>query len=130
MIDKKETGSDGALTITGYNGDVPVTNVSYSLDAETSDSQYMGGFTQSIAITGVSYSGSFEHDGSNDELRSLVRDSNGMPKVCTQLTVKEQERNVIFRNVIVTSFGKDVPGDDRTSVSYDWVAEEVTINTK
>jgi len=30
----------------------------------------------------------------------------------------------------VTSFGKDVPGDDRTSVSYDWVAEEVTINTK
>lgn len=129
-MDKKETGSDGALTISGYNGDVPVTNGSYALDADTSESQFMGGFTQNIAITGVSYSGSFEHDGSNDELRSLIRDGNGMPKVLTQLTFKESERNVIFKNVIVTSHSKDVPGDDRTSVTYDWVAETVTINTK
>lgn len=129
-MDKKEVGADGALTITGYKGDVPVTNVSYSLDSDTSESQYMGNFTQSIAVTGVSYSGSFEHDGSNDELRKKVRDKNGKPKVLSQLTVKESERTLIFKNVIVTSFGKELPGDDRSNASYDWVAEKVTIKEK
>lgn len=127
MVNKKETGADGALVITGYDGEVPVTNVSYDLDADTSESQFMGNYTQSIAFTGVSYSGSFEHDGSNEELMNAVRNDDGIPQVCDNLVVKESERTVIFKNVIVETVSRDVPGDDRTSTSYDFVAEKVNI---
>lgn len=130
MVNKRETGEDGALTITGYKGEVPVTNVSYDLDSDVSESQFMGNLTQNLAVTGVSYGGSFEHDGSNNELRKLVRDNAGKPTVCEQLTVKESERTVIFRHVVVESYSKDVPADDRTSGSYDFMAEEVTIKPK
>lgn len=130
-MDKRETGSDGALTITGYNdNEVPVTNVSYDLGSDVSESQFMGNLTQNLALTGVNFSGSFEHDGSNDELRKAVRDNAGKPVVCDQLTVKESERNVIFRHVLVDSFSKDVPADDRTSASYDFMAERVIIKEK
>jgi len=129
-MDKKEVGADGALTVSGYEGDVPVTNVSYSLDTDTSDSQYLGNLRQSIAITGVSYSGSFEYDGSNDELREKIRDSDGLPRVLDQLLVQESKRNVLFKNVIVEGASKDIPGDDRTSMSYDFVAEKSRIIEK
>lgn len=129
-MEQRETGQDGALTISGYDGDVPINNVSYDLDSDISDSQFMGNLHQTLAVTGVSYGGSFEHDGSNDELLDAVRDSKGRPKVCDQLTVKESERHVIFKHVIVESHSKDFPADDRTNESYDFVAEKCEIKER
>lgn len=125
MADKREIGSQGSLTI--GTTDYDLTSVSYSLDADISETQFNSGFTQNIVTTGVSYSGSFEHSGSNKELQEAVRDSAGIPKVVDQLTIKENERTVVFRHVLVGSRSKDLPADDRTSESYDFVAEKVNI---
>lgn len=126
-MNKREIGSDGALTITGHKGDVPITNVTYNLDSDISETQFNSGLTQSIVATGVSYGGSFEHDGANDELRQAVRTNAGKPIRVDQITVKESERTLIFRECLVGSYSKDIPSDDRTSASYDFTAEKVTI---
>lgn len=128
---KRETGKDTTLNITGDSGvaDVPVTSMSYSLDAETDESQFNTSPHKSIVFTGTSYSGSFEHDGSNVDIQEAVRDNEGMPIPPENLTItiKEADRNVQFTNCYVTSRSKDMPGDGRTSESYDFVAENVTI---
>jgi len=126
---QKEIGYDAVVTIAGES-DVAVTNISYSADAETSETQYNTGMGQSIVTTGVSYSGSFEHDGSNEALRTAVRTDEGLPADPTnvEITINEHERTVTFTGVIISSRSKDVPSDDRTSESYDFVAEEMTIS--
>lgn len=132
MVNKDETGQDTVLSITGGGSapkDVPVTNISYSADDDTSETQFNTSPHKSIVYTGTSFSGSFEHDGSNEELRSALRNNDGTPKDPDniQVTVKESERTVIFKHVIVESRSKDMPGDDRTSETYDFVAEKMTV---
>lgn len=125
---QKEIGYDSRLIIAG--DEYAVTNVSYSAEAETSEQQFSTGMGQSIVTTGMSYSGSFEHTGSNEDLRSAVRQDNGLPAAPDfTLKVEEHERTVIFRGVIISSRSKDVPSDDRTSESYDFVAEEMVVKT-
>lgn len=126
---QKEIGYDAVVTIGGQS-DVPVTNVSYSAEAETSETQFNTGMGQSIVTTGMTYSGSFEHEGSNEALRSAVRNEEGLPADPTsiEITINEHERTVTFSGVIISSRSKDIPSDDRTSESYDFVAEEMTIS--
>jgi len=78
----------------------------------------------------MTYSGSFEHTGSNVALQEAVRDDEGLPKAPKdiEITVNEHERTVTFTGVIVESRSKDIPSDDRTSESYDFVAEEMLIS--
>lgn len=125
---QKEIGYDSRLIIAG--NEYAVTNVSYSVEAETSEQQFSTGMGQSIVTTGMSYSGSFEHTGSNELLRSEIRQDNGLPASPDfTLKVEEHERTVIFRGVIISSRSKDVPSDDRTSESYDFVAEEMVVKS-
>jgi len=126
---QKEIGYDNRLIIGG--DEYAVTNVSYSAEANTSEQQFSTGMGQSIVTTGMSYSGSFEHTGSNEDLRGAVRQDNGLPVDPNSFTlrVEEHERTVIFRGVIISSRDKDVPSDDRTSESYDFVAEEMVVKT-
>jgi len=126
---QKEIGHDAVITI-GSNTDVPLTNISYSVDAETSETQFGTGMGMSIVTTGMTYSGSFEHTGSNVNLQEEIRDDEGLPEDPTNLeiTIEEHERTVTFTGVIVESRSKDIPSDDRTSESYDFVAEEMLIS--
>jgi hypothetical protein len=126
---QKEIGHDVVVTIAGEQ-DVPVTNISYSSDASSSTTQFSSGLGQSIVTTGMEYSGSFEHDGSNVSLQEAVRDDRGVPKAPTdvEITVNEHERTVTFSGVMVESRSKDMPSDDRTSETYDFVAEEMLIS--
>ena len=132
---KKETGVDVTLELPG--GDVvPVTNVSFSEEAETSEVQFNNSYSQDIAVTGVTYSGSFEIAGRNNSLRDTVwgetttnEDLNtSLPTYLSSITIIDGDGQAyVFTNVLITSHSKDAPSDDRTTESYDFSAERLVV---
>lgn len=132
---QKETGVDVDLELPGGTT-VPVTNVSYSEEADTSEVQFNNSYTNNIAVTGVSYSGSFEIAGRNNTIRDTLWGSSkageslntAMPSYLTSITIIDGGgRSYVFTNVLVTSHSKDAPSDDRVSESYDFEAEKLVI---
>lgn len=132
---RKETGVDVTLELPGGD-EVPVTNVSYSEEAETSEVQFNNSYAMDIAVTGVTYSGSFEIAGRDNGLRdSLWRDS-PTSDVSTQVPAYIENISIIdgegtsytFENVLISSHSKDAPADDRTTESYDFTAERLNID--
>lgn len=128
----KETGVDVTLEVPGGT-EVPVTNVSFSEEAETSEVSFNNGYGQNIAVTGVTYSGSFEIAGRNNDLRDRVwkeeNDNTAVPRYLDSITIIDGDGQAYtFTNVLVTSHSKDAPSDDRTTESYDFVAEELVTN--
>jgi hypothetical protein len=132
---KKETGVDVDLELPG--GDtIPVTNVSFSEEAETSEVQFNNSYSQDLAVTGVSYSGSFEVAGRNNSLRSTLWGGSAgnedldtvLPTYLGSMTVVDGAGTAyVFTNVLITSHSKDAPADDRTTESYDFSAEKLVI---
>lgn len=132
---KDETGHDGTLIING--DEIAITNASYDgPDADWSETQFNDALHQDIALTGVSYSGSFEFSGSSEALRDALYEeaSDGkydVPVSPSNVEVHIEEeteqgtRTVIFRNVGIGTRSRDRPSDDRTSTSYDFVAERM-----
>lgn len=132
---KKETGVDVTLQIAGGD-EVPVTNVSFSEEAETSEVQFNTSYSQDIAVTGVTYSGSFEIAGRNNTLRDTLwggdSENEGvntsLPSYLSNITIVDGEGTAyVFSNVLVTSHSKDAPSDDRTTESYDFTAEKLVV---
>lgn len=135
---KKETGVDVALEVPGVAGEIPVTNVSFSEEADTSEVQFNNSFSQNIAVTGVTYSGSFDVAGRNNDLRDALwgqdtdsEDLNtSLPTHLSSLTIIDGEgKAYVFTNVLATSHSKDAPADDRTTESYDFSAEKLVTET-
>lgn len=130
--EEREVGAETVLTIAGSDTvkDVPISNVSYDANVNTSSFQHNQDLYQANAITGVEYSGSFEHNGANSEVRQAIRDDEGKPVHPQNLTIRVQESNrqVRFKRCIVESRSKDIPGDDVTSETYDFVAEVMKID--
>jgi hypothetical protein len=131
---KKETGVDVVLEVPGIDGEVPVTNVSFSEEADTSEVQFNNSYSKNIAVTGVTYSGSFETAGRDNELRDALWGTNtehedlntSLPSHLGSITIIDgDDRAYVFANVVVTSHSKDAPSDDRTSGSYDFSAEKL-----
>lgn len=130
---QKETGVDVTLELPG--GDtVPVTNVSFSEEAETSEVQFNNSYSQNIAVTGVTYSGSFEIAGRNNSLRDTLWGetteneelNTTLPSYLSSMTIIDGDGQAyVFTNVLVTSHSKDSPADDRTTESYDFSAERL-----
>lgn len=137
LSDEKEVGANYQLELPGVSP-VPVENVSFSEEANTSEVQYTGSFAQSIAVTGVTYSGSFDIPGNADDIRlegwddgSSNEDNTTLPKHVDNLVIKrdDESSNVYtFENVLLNSHSKDIPSDDRTSQSFDFMAEKLTIS--
>lgn len=128
--DPKETGADTILRINGEK--VPITSFDFSEEADTSEVQYNTGFHKSIAVTGVSYSGSFETSGNATTLRDMgwvKEDNNGsptsLPKAVNSFSIEDGQTTYTFENVLLNSHSKDMPADDRTSHSFDFMAEQV-----
>jgi hypothetical protein len=132
---KKEVGENCTLFLPGGDGDdegVPVTNVSFSEEANTSEVQYTDSFAQSIAVTGVTYSGSFEIPGNANDTWDITWEEDSerghtLPSHVGTMTIQDsQGRNWNFTDVLINSHSKDVPSDDRTTQSFDFMAETMT----
>lgn len=129
--DRKETGVDVTLEVPGGTV-VPVTNVSFTEETETSEVQFNTSYSQDIAVTGVSYSGSFEITGRNNSLRDRVWEENqntAVPSYLSSITIIDGSgTSYTFSNVLITSHSKEAPADDRTTESYDFEAEKLNVN--
>lgn len=129
---EKEVGANCTLELP--QGDpIPVENVSFSEEANTSEVQYTDSFTQSIAVTGVTYSGSFDIPGNAVDERDVGWDNGNstdanttLPKHIDNLVITDSETAYTFTNVLLNSHSKDIPSDDRVSHSFDFMAERMT----
>ena len=124
----KEIGNDVSLEVGGE--EYPITNASYTEDADVAETQFNTGLNPSIVVTGVTYSGSFEHSGANTDLESEFYSAEGSPEISLpqqidELTIIDSQYEYKFENVIVESRDKDFPADDRTEVTYDFMAESL-----
>jgi hypothetical protein len=130
---RKEVGPNCTLSLASGD-DVAVSNVSFSEEASTSEVQYTDSFAQSIAVTGVTYSGSFEIPGNANAERDTAWTSGGgdqptLPEHLDQITITDgEDTSYTFKNVLLSSHSKDIPSDDRTTQSFDFMAEALTVN--
>lgn len=134
MANKEEIGNDVSLFVGGNPEPFPVTSASYSEEPQTSSVQYNTSLTMSIVQTGIEYSGSFEHSGSNVELREAIFGEQSNPRSSVvrkldSLVFEDSEQTYTFKGVVIGSRSKDMPADDRTEVTYDFTAEELVVLT-
>lgn len=142
------SGQDATLLLTDEgNTEVPISNVTVDVEANTTDVQHNDNLNPTHVTTGMRYSGSFEYEGINIDLfdkllnKDDVADVNQTADLGT-ISIREQsetvsegasnedfDRNIVVRGVKVTSMSRDTPGDDVTSVSIDFVAESVKVLT-
>lgn len=132
---RDETGNDGTLIVKG--SEIAFTSASYDgPDPDWSEVQFSDGLHNDIALTGVSYSGSFEFSGNSEDLRDALYEKadDGQYDVPVspediEIRIREQTENgtrtVVFRGVGVGTRSRDLPADDRTTTSYDFVAERM-----
>lgn len=133
VSDPKEVGGNCSLELSDGT-EVAVTNVSWSEEANTSEVQYTTGFHQSIAVTGVSISGSFEIAGNAQQMRAkgwangqADAGKTSLPQEVTSMTIVDgQDNEYTFHNVLLNSHSKDIPSDDRVTHSFDFMAERLT----
>jgi hypothetical protein len=131
--ERKEVGENCTLFLP--SGSTAVSNVSFSEEANTSEVQYTDGFNQDIAVTGVSYSGSFEIPGNANVTREDGWDDGSggagttLPQYIGNMTIVDGEgTEFTFSNVMLNSHSKDIPSDDRTTQSFDFMAETMVVN--
>jgi hypothetical protein len=127
--DSKEVGANCKLEIPSGE-EIPVNNVSFSEEAETSEVQYTTGFNKDIAVTGVTYSGSFEIPGNANNIRKLgwndaSSGQTNLPQNIDQLVIKDGTKTYTFVDVLLNSHSKDIPSDDRTTQSFDFMAQRL-----
>ena len=127
--DSKEVGPNCKLEIPSGT-EIPVENVSFSEEADTSEVQYTTGFSKDIAVTGVTYSGSFDIPGNASNVRdkgweNAASSSTNLPKHVPNLVIKDGNKTYTFQDVLLNSHSKDIPSDDRTSTSFDFMAQQM-----
>lgn len=126
--------------------EIAVTNVSFSIDPQSTDVQTDQGMKPTLVTTGLRYSGSFEYDGGQDQIRNLLfyvaTESDyheaGEPKRVT-MTVKEEApeeaagggfpRTWTLEEVMTTGMSRDVPADDVASTSWDFECEDAYVSS-
>jgi hypothetical protein len=134
--DRNVTGRDATLKV--GTTEVPISNVSFDREVDTTDVQLNDSLKPTHVVTGLRFSGSFEYDGSNTTLEEILFSENATdareaqaPIEQATLTVTEEldagKRTYTFKNVIVTSQSRDLPSDDVMSTSYDFIAEDLTV---
>lgn len=127
---KKEVGKDAQLCVGG--SEFEITSVSYTEEANNANVQFNTSLTQDIVTTGVEYSGSFEHAGNNAALRNALWETeaetgSAIPRWVDMIRVADAHNTYRFKGCLVESRDKDMPADDRTSVTYDFVAEQLSV---
>lgn len=139
----RQTGREAVVKIPN-GSEVPVSNVTWDIETQSTDVQHNDSLKATSATTGLRVSGSFEYDGANEELRSKLWYTTsddavkngykeaGEPKRFT-MTVKEKAseegadglpRLWTFTGVSIQNMTRDIPADDVTSSSFDWRADD------
>lgn len=136
LTDEKEVGANYTIELNDGTT-LRCESFSFSEEAETSEVSYNSTFAQNIAVTGVTYSGSFDIPGNADNIRTVGWDDGGdnsdsttLPNHVSSLTVRSDAdgaNTYSFSNVMLNSHSKDVPSDDRTSQSFDFMAEKLIV---
>ena len=138
------TGQEAIISIP-QGEEIAVTNVSFEIAPDTTDVQTDQSLKPDIVTTGLRYSGSFEYDGVQDNIRNnLFYDANespyheaGEPKRVTMTVVEEPPseeaatelpRTWVLENVVITGMSRDVPADDVASTSWDFDAEDAFVD--
>lgn len=141
--DRKEVGQDVKLQIDG--NEYPITNVNIDEEADTSETQLISDSLpqKDIAVTGLSYSGSFEVAGGPESLSTGVNNTpredvfaendtggttSSQPLRVSSITITDQDKQYNLFTVVITSTSKDMPADDRTTRSFDFTAEDLQVN--
>jgi hypothetical protein len=140
--ESNHTGNDAIIKIPAGN-EIPVTNVTWDRSVEQSEVQHNNSLKPTNVTTGLRYSGSFEYEGANEELRQQLWYTEGdefheagEPKK-VNMTVKETQaedgqeglpRTITFTNVEVETETRDLPSDDVASTSFDFTAEDMSVN--
>jgi len=147
MVDDTATGQDAQLKIEGTGDgssrEIAVTNVSWDREANMTDVQYNTSRSPRQVTTGLRYSGSFEYDGRDYTIQNkflLNEESNGLEKnrptegitlvVTEEPDIDPSQKYVYkFTDVKVTGQSRDLPSDDVASTSWDFIAENLTLET-
>lgn len=132
--------------------EVTFSSFSWSRDVETTEVRHNDDLKPKLVRTGMSYSGSFEFEGSNFDLMSelfndgatsndlgttMVED-NEPPEITITLKETVQEGTgsdsekthfYTFKRCTITSYSKDINANDTFSVTGDWEAEDVSAKT-
>lgn len=127
MVYRNETGKDGVLSVNSQ--DVPFTSFDYSVEAETSSSDFNNRLEQYTAYTSVHYSGTIEVDGSNEALLNdfVIPGSGkegGQPRRNITIQVRGTETGMRFQNVKLNSFDRTYDGGDKATISISWEADQ------
>lgn len=135
--DRKEVGQDIELQIDGNS--YPITSVNIDEEADTSETQTIDNDlpTKDIAVTGLTYSGSFEMAGNSADPRSVMWRDNGTngsslsePLRVSSMTIIDSKREYNLSTVVIESTSKDMPADDRATRSFDFSAERLVVTQK
>lgn len=136
IANSKEVGENCRLELPGdgEGESTPVADVSLSEEAETSEVQYTDSFTTDLAVTGVTYSGSFTIPGNaNTKRNQLWSQGTGekatLPNYISTMVIQDTTHRYEFTGVMVNSHSKDITADDRSEHSFDFQAESLTVNT-
>lgn len=139
-LDERVTGQEAVLK--WGQKEIPITNVSWTRDANTSEVQHNDDLEAKILITGLRYSGSFEYSGRNWDLMNELVSQTETASVSknepirgtlsvTETQVEGDENATYiytFRGVVVTSQSRDVPADDAASTTWDFSAESMHVS--
>ncbi len=152
MVDDTATGQDARITIEDPNTDatvreIAVTNVSWDRETNMTDVQYNTSRSPRQVVTGLRYSGSFEYDGRDYTIQNqflLKEETEGLEKnrPVEEVVLKVEETPDIpegtasekyvykFTDVKVTGQSRDMPSDDVSSTSWDFVAENLDVDSQ
>lgn len=132
MVNKREVGSDAILFVNGST--YSITQFEYSENTNTSIINFTDGINPSRAISDVSYAGSFEHIGEEEGLRDAVSrqiTADGGPTQVSRrkisMKIETDAQHYYFRDCTMEVRDKSFPADDRTEVTYDFVANRLEV---
>jgi hypothetical protein len=141
--EENHTGNDAVIKIPSGN-EIEVTNVTWDRTVNSTETQHNNSLKPTNVTTGLRFSGSFEYEGVNEELRQQLWYTEGdpfheagEPKKVT-MTVKELPnepgqqglpRTVTFTGVEVDTETRDLPSDDVSSTSFDFTAEDISVSS-
>lgn len=115
-MDKDETGNDGVLIVEGR--EVPFTNADYDIEFDTTASAFNDSLEQDSTVTSKPpVEVTVEADGSKQELKNMLLTDDGRPRTGLRATIRGSEGGDRFREGKVTNFGREYPGDDKTTTT-------------
>jgi hypothetical protein len=118
MVNRRERGKDGALSVGGTQ--VPITNASFSASYEISTNDWNDNFNPYKSMISGEASGSFEWAGSVPPARDSLINPDGTPRLGVALQIRLDEETFRATRVLVGEYERNLPSDSNTDGSVNW----------